>query len=117
VLLVTAAFREVRLIVADEVIRGPQGDVLVPGEMKVLGADGFMLRRQDAHRVVVEILGPPDGQAGFRVVARLEFTNESFQRFVTGLVTVAQDAGRLTGLDHQTDRRPLSTDGGCLADG
>ena len=79
---------------ADEVIHGPEGDILVPASLEPLHADGFLLRRQDADRVLVEIVGPKDGEAKCHVIARLAFSNESFQRFVTGLISITQDGGR-----------------------
>ena len=96
-LLTTATSGEVTLKVADEIIHGPDGDVLVPAEVELLRADGFLLRRRDSGQVLIEILGPEDDQSRCRVIARLAFTNEAYQRFVAGLVTVTQDGSPRAG--------------------
>jgi hypothetical protein len=79
------------LHVADEIIHGPDGDVLVPADLERLHADGFIFRRQANDQVLVEILGPKDVQSRCRVIARLAFSSETFGRFVNGLIAVRGD--------------------------
>lgn len=70
-----------------EVIPGPHGNFLVPDDLEILRADGFMLRRAGGDDVVLDILGSSEDASG-RVIARLAFDPEGFGRFVRGLVAV-----------------------------
>jgi hypothetical protein len=82
---------------ADELIHGPRGNILVPADVEVLAANGFLLRRHEDGRVLVEILGPTHDEPLGRVVARLAFCDKDFQAFVTGLVAIAQDGNPSAG--------------------
>jgi hypothetical protein len=75
----------------DEVIHGPDTDIVVPVEVPEFRPDGFMLRCSQFDEIVLEMLAPTEGPSGQSVNARLVFTDYGFQRFVQSLNTVQHD--------------------------
>jgi hypothetical protein len=80
--------------VTGEIIKGPDGDVLVPDCLELLRPDGFMLRWHQDNQVLVDILGPAFGRPRSQVIGRLAFSCDSFEQFVNGLVAACTDGPR-----------------------
>ena len=72
----------------DELVRGPDGDVVVPAGLETVRADGFLIRFEPEGTVYLDIFGPTDSQGRATVIARLSFEREGLDRFVCGLVQV-----------------------------
>ena len=75
----------------DEVIYGPEANVVVPAEIPELRPGGFMLRFSQLDETVLEMLAPSDSASEQSVIARLVFTDHGFQRFVDGLRAIQDD--------------------------
>jgi hypothetical protein len=78
------------------VVPGPGTDILVPAAVPDLRPEGFMLRFGPLDEIAVEMLASSDAPSRHHVIARLMFTDDSFQRFVEGLNTVRDDLSRHT---------------------
>jgi hypothetical protein len=86
----------------DEVIYGPDADILVPDEVPELRPVGFLLRFSHLDEPVLEMLAPCEGASKESVIARLVFTGQGFQRFVDGLRAVQHDLN----IGYQDGRTP-----------
>jgi hypothetical protein len=86
----------------DEVIHGPDTDIVVPVEVPEIRPGGFMLRCSPLDEIVLERLAPTEGPSEQSVTARLVFTDHGFQRFVEALHAVQHHLS----INYEDSRKP-----------